>query len=406
MTMPLSTGQPTISDAQQSGGIAPKRTLDQVLASVAGLAPLIGQCGPEIEHKRRLPADLVGALKSARIYGMLVPWRYGGLGLDAPGALRAVSALARLDGSVGWNAMIGQVGSLIPFLTTPELCDEVLGDGRDHILAGSGQPTGTAERVPGGWKVTGTWPFASGCQDAEWIAGTCVMMEEGSPLPALDGPGRMTRTCLMPAEHWHIHDTWHGFGLRGTGSHHVELRDVFVPDRNVFGFPFGASFAPDPIFGMLPELVMLSHGAVAVGMAEGALAELIELAGSGVKQLHMAAPLGETERFREGVGRLGAELMATRALLDTQVSGRWKDAERGAARDMARVAEARQAAVWITSACVRVAEGCFELAGSRAVHESSPLQRRVRDLRVAAQHAMVHPRNYVSAGDALLSRPR
>ena len=101
MTMLLSTGQPTISDAQQSGEIAPEPTLDQVLASVAELAPLIAQCGPEIEHKRRLPADLVGALKSARIYGMLVPRRYGGLGLDAPGALRAVSALAGLDGSVG-----------------------------------------------------------------------------------------------------------------------------------------------------------------------------------------------------------------------------------------------------------------------------------------------------------------
>ena len=181
---------------------------------------------------------------------------------------------------------------------------------------------------------------------------------------------------------------------------------MLVPDRNVLDFPFGASFAPDPVFGMFPELVMFSHGALAVGIAEGALAELIELAGSGVKQLHMAAPLRETERFREGVGRLGAELMAARALLDAQVSGRWQDAERGAVRDMARVAEAQQAAVWITSACVRVAEGCFELAGSRAVYESSPLQRRVRDLRVAAQHAMVYPRNYVSAGDALLSRPR
>ena len=81
---------------------------------------------------------------------MLVPRRYGGLGLDAPDALRAVSALARLDGSVGWNAMIGQVGSLIPFLAAREVSEEVFGDGQDHILAGSGQPAGTAERVPGG----------------------------------------------------------------------------------------------------------------------------------------------------------------------------------------------------------------------------------------------------------------
>ena len=172
----------------------------------------------EMEQDRRLPAELVTALKSARIYGMLVPRRYGGLGLDPPRAFRAVSALAKLDGSVGWNAMIGSVGSLMPFLATPALCKQVFSDGKDHILAGSGQPVGTAERVPGGWAVSGSWPFASGCQDAEWILGTCVMMESGSPIPAADGPGPMIRSCLMPAECWDIRDTWHTFGLKGTRS--------------------------------------------------------------------------------------------------------------------------------------------------------------------------------------------
>jgi alkylation response protein AidB-like acyl-CoA dehydrogenase len=78
---------------------------------------------------------------------------------------------------------------------------------------------------------------------------------------------------------------------RGTGSHHVALTDVFVPDENFFEFPFGASFAPDPIFGKFPELV-LSHGAVAVGIAEGAIMDLVELAEAGVKQLFITPPAG------------------------------------------------------------------------------------------------------------------
>jgi alkylation response protein AidB-like acyl-CoA dehydrogenase len=93
-----------------------------------------------------------------------------------------------------------------------------------------------------------------------------------------------------------------------------------------------------------------------------------------------------------------------RAMLEAQIARVWQNSERSTVKDMARVAEQRQAAVWITSACVRVAEGCFELAGSRAVYESSSLQRRVRDLRVAAQHMVVHPRHYVAAGDAVLAR--
>jgi indole-3-acetate monooxygenase len=379
-------------------------TLDQLLSSITALAPVVARHARDIEQGRRLPAELVSALKSARIYGMLVPRRYGGLELDAPSAFRAISALAKLDGSVGWNAMIGQVGSLMPFLVSPTFCEEIFQDGKDHVIAGSGQPVGTAERVPGGWRVTGSWPFASGCQNAEWIAGTCVMMEGGSPIDAPEGPGPMTRTCLMPAEHWEIRDTWHAFGLKGTGSHHVALADVFVPDENFFEFPFGASFAPDPIFGKFPEVLVLSHGAVAVGIAEGAIMDLVELAGAGVKQMFMTTPLVETERFKEGLARLDADLMAARALLEAQIARVWQNPERAAGKDMARVAEQLQATVWITAACVRVAEGCFELAGSRAVYESSSLQRRVRDLRVAAQHVAAHPRNYVAAGAAVLAR--
>ncbi len=378
--------------------------LDQVLSRIAALAPMVARLAPDIEQGRRLPAELVSALRSARIYGILVPRRYGGLELDAPSAFRAVAALARLDGSVGWNSMIGHIGALMPFLASPNLCEQIYQDGKDHVIAGSGQPVGTAERVPGGWRVTGSWPFASACQNAEWIAGTCVMMEGGSPIDASHGPGPMTRTCLMRAEHWEIRDTWRAFGLKGTGSHHVALTDVLVPDENFLEFPFGTSFASDPIFGKFAEVLVLSHGAVAVGIAEGAIMDLVELAGAGVKQLFMTTPLVETERFKEGLARLDAELMAARALLEAQITHVWENPERSGAKDLAGVAEQLQAAIWITSACVRVAEGCFELAGSRAAYESSPLQRRVRDLRVAAQHVAVHPRHYVTAGAAVLAR--
>ena len=400
MTTLLDKKRSVTSNAQSPD----QATLDHVLSRIAALEPMVARLAPDIEQGRRLPAELVSALKSARIYGMLVPQRYGGLELEPLSAFRAVAALARLDGSVGWNAMIGHIGALMPFLASPTLCEQIYQDGNDHIMAGSGQPVGTAQRVPGGWKVTGVWPFASGCQNAEWIGGSCVMMEDGSPIDAPHGPGPMIRACFMPAERWEIRDTWHTFGLRGTGSHHVALNDVFVPDSNFLEFPFGASFAPDPIFSKFPKVLVLAHAALAVGIAEGAIQDLVELAGTGVKQLFMTTSLAETERFKEGLARLDAEVMAARALLETQSTSVWQNPERAPAKDWAGMAEQLQAAIWITAACVRVAEGCFELAGSRAVYESSSLQRRVRDLRVAAQHVAVHPRHYVTAGAARLAR--
>ena len=92
------------------------------------------------------------------------------------------------------------------------------------------------------------------------------------------------------------------------------------------------------------------------------------------------------------------------SLLEAQITRVWQNPKPSTEKDLARVAEQVQAAIWITAACVRVAEGCFELAGSRAVYESASLQRRMRDLRVAAQHAAVHPRHYAMAGAAVFAR--
>jgi indole-3-acetate monooxygenase len=182
------------------------------------------------------------------------------------------------------------------------------------------------------------------------------------------------------------------------------LTDVLVPDANFFGFPFGTSFAPDRIFARFPQILTLAHAAVAVGIAEGAIMDLVELAKAGVRQLFMTTPLIETERFKEGLARLDAELMAARALLEAQLTSVWQSPAQVTVTDLTGVAEQLQAAIWVAAACVRVVEGCFELAGSRAVYESSSLQRRMRDVRAMAQHFSLQQRQYVMAGAAVLAR--
>lgn len=78
-------------------------TLDQVLSRIAALAPMVARLAPDIEQDRRLPAELVSALKSARIYGMLVPRRYGALNLTRRAPLERSrpwpSSMARLAGT-------------------------------------------------------------------------------------------------------------------------------------------------------------------------------------------------------------------------------------------------------------------------------------------------------------------
>jgi alkylation response protein AidB-like acyl-CoA dehydrogenase len=72
--------------------------------------------------------------------------------------------------------------------------------------------------------------------------------------------------------------------------------------------------------------------------------------------------------------------------------------------DEALITQGTQTAIWLATTCVRVADTCFALGGGSALYETSPLQRRLRDLHAAAQHAIAQPRHYASAGKLLLSR--
>jgi indole-3-acetate monooxygenase len=188
--------------------------------------------------------EITNALNTERVFSMLVPTRYSGLGLAAPDAINVIKELARLDGNVAWNVMTGQTASLIPFMATERLCEQIFGDGKPRFLAGSGQAVGVAERCPDGWRVKGRWPFVSGCEDAEWIGGTCVMIDGGATIPDPNGHGPTVRSFLMPAKYWDIQQTWCGIGLKDTGSHHTALDDVVVPEDYFSNFHLASPSPP------------------------------------------------------------------------------------------------------------------------------------------------------------------
>ncbi len=375
---------------------------ERLLADIRKLAPEITERAAEIEAARTVPADLIEKLRAIGLFRMLVPHSHGGLELRLPEAVEVVAALARIDGSVGWTVMIccgGQVaGPLLP-METYEL---IYGESPDVIPAGSIVPAGTAEKVPGGWRVKGRWPFASGCQHSEWLLGMCVMMEGGKPILTAQGIP-MVRGVVLPAADWEIEDTWHAAGLKGTGSHHIAIKDKIVPENHFLDLWAGTPCVQGPLYDAPVHLLPLLHGAFSVGMAEGTLGDLIALAGTGRQQMRAAQPMRESELFQYELGRIAANARAARAYLQMQTGSHWRHALAGTLKDEARGAEGTQAAVWLVTTCVGVADACFTLAGGAAVYESSPLQRRLRDLHAAAQHAVAHQRHYAGVGKMLLN---
>jgi alkylation response protein AidB-like acyl-CoA dehydrogenase len=186
---------------------------------------------------------------------MFVPQSYGGLELDLPAGLEILVELAKIDSSVGWNAMTSSNGSLFaPFLPQPTY-EHIYQNGPDVIFAGASQPVGAAGEARADERpVSGRWPFVSGSEYADWIAGFCVSLSNGKPLIGESGLPQV-QAAWLPAREWQIEDTWYAAGLRGTGSHHVVLKKRMVPVSNFSDLERGAPFLSGPLYAALPQFL-------------------------------------------------------------------------------------------------------------------------------------------------------
>jgi indole-3-acetate monooxygenase len=375
----------------------------QLLAALRDLAPELAARSKEIEDGRRLPSDIAVKLRKLGLFRTLLPRSLGGLALSAPDAVQILETLAAADSSVGWIAMIGVASQIFSTRAPLALLERIYLEDPDALVVGVGTPAGQAEKIDGGYRVSGRWPFASGCQNAQWIAGHCVICKDGQPVMSELGP--QTRFVLLPADRWRIDETWQASGLTGTGSHHVVLDNVEVPETEFFDLFQGQSSVPGPLEASVIPFNASFHAAVAVGIAAGAMAELAAIAGAGRRQLFAAADLKDSPVFQHEVGRLDAELRAARALVRVQAEEQWRRALAGTLDNQVDFTEGLQGSAWVHAACTNVVSGCYTLAGSSSVMNSSPLQRRLRDIHAARQHFFAQERCYGAAGKNVLGFP-
>jgi len=382
MTSTIDDGRATASPPDESAAI---------LRSVRALAPAIAERSDEIERARRLPPDLVARLRDAGCFRSLVPRRFGGAGLGLPDHLAMVRELSRADGSVGWTVMIGSAAPVILGKLPTGTFDDVYADGPDVVVAGTFNPTGVATPVDGGFRVSGRWAFASGCQHADWVVAHCVV--DDGRVPPL-------RMAVVPAAEVEILDTWTVAGMCGTGSHDFTMDERFVPTARTFAvFDEGGIEGP---LGLVPELSLSSLGfaTVALGIAEAALAEVATLATAKVP-MFASGPLAANPLFRNQLGAADAQLRAAAALLDTTVAATWAGALVGERPTLVERARVRATATWVTAAAAAVVDTAYTAGGGSALYSASPLQRRLRDVRAVTQHFAVKPDTYTLAGAVL-----
>ena len=365
------------------------------------LEPMIQKYRDEAEQSRRMPRPLFESLRDAGFFRLWLPRRLGGPEVDMTTLILVVEELSRLEGATGWNVMIGAEGSAIAAYLPEETAREMIAP-RQAVVAGSFQPKGDAIPVEGGYRISGTWPLASGCAHATVVAAVCRIIERGRPRPGPDGTPDL-QVVLIPATQCEVLDTWYSAGLRGTGSNDVRVKDVFIPENRCFSLAHGVASEPGSLYGATIQLLFaLPVAAVGLGIARATIDAFIEIA-AGKVRLGASSALAEDGLVQTTVGRAEAQLRSARAFL-LAVAGqmtRSTGSEGRISHEMTPLV--LLAAAQAAETATEVVTMLFKLAGSSAIYASSRLERCFRDVHMVTQHRSTNVFNFETAGRHLLA---
>lgn len=371
-------------------------TAAEILARAAALVPELRARAAEIEQERRLPADLVDRLRETGVFRMAVPESQGGPGLDSMQQTEVVEILATGDTSAAWCAMIGMDTPLYAQFLDESVARRLLTD-PDMITAGLILPVGRADRVPGGYRVTGRWPFGSGITHADWVVAGCFVYHGGVAEPSPTGQPMHWRIMIAPRDSFEIVDTWFTTGLAGSGSRDYQVTDLFVPEEHSFTFA-------DPRRGgplATPEAILRNMPGVPLGVARAALGYVRELAADRIDRAAQT-PWAQTYRVQTAIAECEMELGAARHAVYGSLRRQWDVLASGgqlSPDDRIAVVLARVNAF---RAARSVVSRLYDLVGTTAIYRPSPLDRWLRDLTTMRQHVIAQDQVLQSAGAFLL----
>jgi alkylation response protein AidB-like acyl-CoA dehydrogenase len=378
---------------------------DTLLNAVREYAPKISARSADIEAGRRLPADLLADLIALGLFRMLTPKSHGGMEIDFPTSIEIIEALGAADGATGWTVMIGSETPQLFALLPRQRFDEIYAKGPDVIAGGGFAPRGTAELRGNEYIVNGRWAFASGCQHSNWLIGNCVVTESGKPRPGLFPGTSEIRAMLFPPDAVKILDTWSVSGLRGTGSHDIEVENLRVPTTDSIDIFMGQSSIPGPLYSAHLAYFALHIAAVGIGIAKRALREIVTLATTNKKRLYASTSMVDAPLFQYRIGNADRTLSAARALLMNEANKIWSNAVAGNPLAPNDQVEAIATVAWVAHTAASIVDSCYTAGGGSAPYDSSPLQRCLRDIHTLTQHAAAAEGWVTRAGAILLGQP-
>ncbi|MBW0446645.1 acyl-CoA dehydrogenase family protein [Paraburkholderia phenoliruptrix] len=357
----------------------------------------IAQRREEFERLSHVPRDVIEKLKQIGIYRAATPKCFGGDAL-APGEFLAlIERIATADGSAAWVASFGSANiylAALPLATQAE----IYADGPDQVFAGGLFPVQQATLEANGYRVDGTWKFASGCKGADWLG--VGISTGGTPGEA---PGK-PRTAVFRPQQVEIVENWNVVGMQGTGSHDLRVKNQWVPQEWTF-VRGGTPTVDEPLY-RYPTIAYAAQvlAVVNLGLARAALDVANNMAG-GRKTTTGAPQLADRAYYRIELAKAEAQLRSARAFFYESTDSVWQSILAGNDVTPEQVSLLRLCATQIAREGADAVNRAYRLGGTMAIYRNHPLQRLVRDAMVVTQHAFLGEGNYDGAGAVFVGVP-
>jgi len=332
----------------------------------------------------------------------LQPRELGGGEVTPMEFAEVMGEIAGYDASTAWCVGQGNGCGAAAAYLDPAVAREIFGP-VDGILAWGPPSNADVRKVPGGYRLTGTWNFASGSHNASWLGAHIVERgADGAPLHRADG-GSVLRSLLFPKNAAQMTDIWHVMGLRGTGSDQYSVTDLFVRDDHTVlhdrtvparqgGLLYRFSFS---------NLYASGFAGLALGVARAFYDSFVALAADKTPR-GAKSTLRHNNVVQSQVAQASARLRSARAFLLSSLGEIWEAVAETGEVTLDHNATIRLASTWAIKQAREVVDELYHAAGATAIFDDQPFERRFRDINTIAQQMQGAQRHFETVGGILL----
>jgi alkylation response protein AidB-like acyl-CoA dehydrogenase len=369
-------------------------SLADLVSRAKSVGALVRERAERTEADRRVSDESIAAMRDAGLFRLMQPAIYGGYEYGFDALVDIVAPVGAGCGSSGWVFSLGITHQWLTATFPKQAQDEYWSD-PDAIAAGSYAPVGKAAAVDGGYRLSGTWSFTSGCDHAQWL------YLGGMIPPSRDGQPPQPAFFLVPRRDVTLDDNWFTMGLAGTGSKNTVAADVFVPSHRVVpvaqlltGTAPGAAVHDNPLYrqSMLSALPFALVAPI-LGMAEGALADFIDMAKVRTTRGAVAGGnnrMAEFATIQTRVAEAAGSIEAARLTVFDALARASSAAEAGEQANLDLRLRNRLSQAFSVRLLVQAIDALFLASGGQSIFTGKPIQRAWRDAHAGAVHVSMN----------------